>query len=75
MEIAKKTKIKPNSEFYWGALAMKAAMISAYDAHMQNVELGFPPELVLIKLREHLELITADMVAAEANQNIGEKTG
>jgi len=73
--MVKKTNIRPNSEFYWGALSMKSAMLAAYDAHVQNIELGFPPELVLEKLREHMELISAEMVFEENSQNIGEKTG
>lgn len=73
--MAKKTDIRPNSDFYWGALAMKDAMLAAHDAHAANVELGFPPELVLKKLREHMELITAEMVASESSRSIDQKTG
>lgn len=60
------------SEFDRGAQSMKLAMLAAYDAHVQNIELGFPPELVLDKMREHMELITANMVVSE---NIGENSG
>lgn len=70
--MTKQTKIRPSSEFYWGALSMKSAMIAAFDAHAQNVELGFPPELVLEKLREHLTLITPNMVTQEPTANVGE---
>jgi hypothetical protein len=73
--MTKSTDIKPSSDFYWGALAMKSAMLAAHDVHVRNIELGFPAELVLGKLRDHLEMITADMVFGEINQNIGEKPG
>ncbi len=66
--------IKPSSEFYWGTMAMKSAMLAAHDVHAQNIELGFPPVLVMRELRKHLELIAADMVVDGNNQNIGKKT-
>lgn len=69
-----KNHIRPHSDFYWGALAMKAAMLAIHDVHAANVELGFPPRLVLKNLREHMEMITPDMVAQDRNQNITDGT-
>jgi hypothetical protein len=74
MLMTHRTSIKPSSDFYWGALAMKSAMLATCDVHLRDIELGFPPEIVLDKLRENLELLTAEMVA-DLVQNIGEKTG
>lgn len=74
--MTKRTNIKPSSEFYWGALSMKSAMLAAVDAHAENIQLGFPPELVIAKLKEHMELISADMVAnTKIAQNIGDFSG
>lgn len=56
------------SEFNKGATAMRDAMLCAFDAHAQNIELGFPIELVFTKLREHINLISVDMIARQANQ-------
>lgn len=55
---------------------MKSAMLAAVDAHAENIQLGFPPELVIAKLKEHMELISADMVAnTKIAQNIGDFSG